>query len=210
VTIQNIWNSAISANVIELAERMPDERTLPGSSAAARRDWELLQRFRAGDRDAFTEIYGDHGKTVFRFALLMTADEVKAAEVTQDVFVWLIHNPGRFDPQRGKLGAFLVGIARQLLRKRYNEERKWVALTESAACPQPARDRDAGDVICLRKAIAALPERYRVVVVLCDLEGKTYEEAAAIAGCAIGTVRSRLHRARMLLTRKLVGKGCPA
>jgi RNA polymerase sigma-70 factor, ECF subfamily len=207
---QKIWNSAISANVIELAERMPDERTFLGSSAAARRDWELMQRFRAGDRDAFTEIYGDHGKAVFRFALLMTADEVKAAEVTQDVFVWLIHHPERFDPHRGKLGPFLVGIARQLLRKRYNEERRWVALTESAACPQPARDRDAGDVICLRKAIAALPERYRVVVVLCDLEGKTYEEAAAIAGCAIGTVRSRLHRARMLLTRKLVGKGCPA
>ena len=210
MTAQKIWNSTISANVIELAERMPDERTFLGSSAAARRDWELMQRFRAGDRDAFTEVYGDHGKAVFRFALLMTADEVKAAEVTQDVFVWLIHNPGRFDPQRGKLGAFLVGIARQLLRKRYNEERKWVALTESAACSDAARDRDAGDVICLRKAIAALPERYRVVVVLCDLEGKTYEEAAAIAGCAIGTVRSRLHRARMLLTRKLVGKGCPA
>jgi RNA polymerase sigma-70 factor, ECF subfamily len=200
----------MAVNAIELTGRMPDERTLSGSTSAGRRDWELLQRFRAGDRDAFTEIYGGHGKAVFRFALLMTADEAKAAEVTQDVFVWLIHHPGRFDPDRGELNAFLVGIARQLLRKRYKEERKWVALNESAAPSLVERSRDAGDVICLRKAIAALPERYRVVVVLCDLEGKTYEEAAAIAGCAIGTVRSRLHRARMLLARKLVGKGCPA
>jgi len=55
-----------------------------------------------------------------------------------------------------------------------------------------------------------MPERYRAVVVLCGLEGRTYEEAAAISECAIGTVRSRLHRARALLARKLVGRGCPA
>jgi RNA polymerase sigma-70 factor (ECF subfamily) len=54
----------------------------------------------------------------------------------------------------------------------------------------------------LRKAIAALPERYREAVVLCDLEAKSYDEAAAILGCATGTVRSRLHRARELLVRK--------
>jgi RNA polymerase sigma-70 factor, ECF subfamily len=207
---QKIWNSTITADVIELTGRMPDERTLSGPTSAARRDRDLLQRFRAGDREAFAEIYRSRRRAVYRFALLMTADEAKAAEITQDVFVWLIHHPERFDPDRGELGAFLVGIARQLLRKRYNEERRWVSLSESAACSQTASDRDAGDVVCLRKAIAALPERYRAVVVLCDLEGKTYEETAAIAGCAIGTVRSRLHRARMLLARKLVGKGCPA
>jgi RNA polymerase sigma-70 factor, ECF subfamily len=193
---------------------MPDERTLSGSTSAGRRDRDLLQRFRAGDREAFAEIYRSHRGAVYRFALLMTADEFHAAEITQDVFVWLIHHPARFDPGRGELSAFLVGVARQLLRKRANEERRWVELNESAAssaaCSHAARDRDADDVICLRKAIAALPERYRVVVVLCDLEGKTYEEAAVIADCAIGTVRSRLHRARTLLARKLVGRGCPA
>jgi RNA polymerase sigma-70 factor (ECF subfamily) len=58
----------------------------------------------------------------------------------------------------------------------------------------------------LRKAIAALPARYREAVVLCDLEGKTYEEAAAIQDCPVGTVRSRLHRARQLLARKFQEK----
>jgi RNA polymerase sigma-70 factor (ECF subfamily) len=174
------------------------------------RDRDLLRRFRAGDRDAFTEIYRANQRTVFRFALLMTADESKAAEVTQDVFVWLIRNPASFDPSRGELGAFLVGVARKLLKKRFNEEQRWVLLDESAGYSGLTVNPGAEDVIRLRRAIAALPERYRAVVVLCDLEGKTYEEAAATVECRVGTVRSRLHRARALLARKLVGKGCPA
>src|SRR5215472_12430341 len=102
------------------------------------RDRDLLGRFRAGDADAFAEIYRAHGKAVFRFALLMTADEFKAAETTQDVFLWLIRHPGRFDPSRGELGAFLVGVARKLLRKRHSEERRWVSLDESTASSKSA------------------------------------------------------------------------
>jgi RNA polymerase sigma-70 factor (ECF subfamily) len=177
------------------------------------RDRDLLRRFRAGDRDAFTEIYRVHHKPVFRFALLMTGDGVKAAESTQDVFVWLIHHSEDFDPRRGELGAFLVGVARKLLQRRYREEQRWIQLDELAgdlASPVTDGDQGAQDVLRLRQAIAALPERYRAVVVLCDLEEKTYEQAAAIVECAVGTVRSRLHRARGLLARKLVGSGCTA
>ncbi|MEO8096743.1 MAG: hypothetical protein ABI811_03515 [Acidobacteriota bacterium] len=57
------------------------------------RDRDLLKRFRAGDREGFSEIYRAHHAPIYRFALLMTADSVKAAEVTQDVFVWLITIP---------------------------------------------------------------------------------------------------------------------
>ncbi len=177
------------------------------------RDRDLLSRFRAGDRDAFTEVYRTHRSAVTRFALLMTGDVMKATELTQDVFVWLIHHPEDFDPGRGELGSFLVGVARTLLKRRFREEQRWVSLDESPADPSTAVvpvDRSARDVILLRRAIASLPERYRTVVVLCDLEGKTYEEAAIVVECAIGTVRSRLHRARTLLARKLVGRGCPA
>jgi RNA polymerase sigma-70 factor, ECF subfamily len=195
----------MSATAIEVAGRMPEfERT---------RDRDLLKRFHAGDRAAFAEIYRMHHHSVFRFALLMTGDSVKAGEITQDVFVWLIHHPEDFDPSRGELGSFLVGVARKLLKRRYAEEQRWVELDETAAGsvnPLTSGDPNAEDVIRLRGAIAALPERYRSVVVLCDLEEKTYEQAAAVVACAVGTVRSRLHRARALLTRKLVGKGCPA
>jgi RNA polymerase sigma-70 factor (ECF subfamily) len=177
------------------------------------RDRDLLKRFRAGDRDAFTEIYRVHHKPVFRFASMMTGDGVKAAETTQDVFVWLIHHPEEFDPLRGELSSFLMGVARNVLRRRFTDERRWVLLEDAPPDLVSSRTTDdpgAEDVIRLRKAIAALPERYRAVVVLCDLEEKTYEQAAAVVECSVGTVRSRLHRARALLTRKLVGRACTA
>lgn len=174
------------------------------------RDRDLLRRFRAGDREAFAEIYRAHHRPVFRFLLLMTADDGKAGELLQDVFVWLIHHPGNFDPERGELGHFLIGVARKILQRRRSEEQRWIPLDESMYGCESSGVFGHDDVAALRRAIAALPERYREVVVLCDLEEKTYEEAAAAAECAVGTVRSRLHRARTLLARKLIGKGCPA
>lgn len=172
------------------------------------RDRELLRRFRAGDRDAFAEVYRLHNGAVFRFARAMTGDQTKAAEITQDAFVWLIHHSSEFDPERGGLGAFLVGVARKLLRRRHSEEQRWVALDEAMLAPAAASVRSGAepDSELLRQAIAALPVRYREVVVLCDLEGRSYEDAAGIAECAVGTVRSRLHRARALLAKKLAGR----
>ncbi len=148
----------------------------------------------------------------------MSGDPVKAAEVTQDVFVWLIHHPGAFDPERGELGSFLVGVARKLMKRRSSEEQRWVSIEESpieeSTVPPPSGSDSDRDVELLRQAVAALPHRYREVVVLCDLEMRSYEEAAAAVECAVGTVRSRLHRARALLarklvgTRKMIGRGC--
>lgn len=171
------------------------------------RDRELLRRFRGGDRDAFTELYRRYSPPVYRFARGMAGDPSKAAEITQDVFVWLIHHPGAFDPERGELGSFLIGVARKLLKRRSSEEQRWVPIEESLLL-QPGGKQEDCDVELLHQAIAALPQRYREIVVLCDLEMLSYEEAAQAAECAVGTVRSRLHRARALLTRKLSGKGC--
>jgi RNA polymerase sigma-70 factor (ECF subfamily) len=170
-------------------------------------DLDLLRRFRAGDRDAFTAIYRTHQACVFRFARLITGDRMKAAEVTQDVFVWLIHHPGEFDPERGGLSGFLVGVARKFLKRRYSEEQRWLPLEVDITAPEAVSENDH-DAERLRQAIAALPLAYREVVVLCGLEGKSYEHAAAIVDCAVGTVRSRLHRARALLARKLMGRRC--
>ena len=175
------------------------------------RDNDLLERFRAGDREAFTSLYRVHQASVFRFAMLITGDEIKAADVTQDVFIWLIHHAAKFDPARGHLGSFLAGVARKFLQRRRGEELRWATLDETLLVAQESGacddDRDAGsDAEALRKAIMALPEKYREVVVCCDLEEKSYEEAAEVIGCAVGTVRSRLHRARTLLARKLEKK----
>ncbi|HEY1756236.1 MAG TPA: RNA polymerase sigma factor [Bryobacteraceae bacterium] len=170
-------------------------------------DRDLLRRFRAGDRDAFTALYRTHQACVYRFARSMTGDRMKAGEVTQDVFVWLIHHPDDFNPERGSLSGFLIGVARKFLKRRYSEEQRWVPLDEATAAPAGVDNGDA-DTERLRHAISALPFRYREVVALCGLEGKSYEEAAAIVDCAVGTVRSRMHRARALLARKLMGRGC--
>jgi RNA polymerase sigma-70 factor (ECF subfamily) len=136
----------------------------------------------------------------------MSGDPAKAAEITQDVFVWLIHNPDHFDPARGSLAAFLTGVARRILMRRWHDERRWVPLEEAGAITAFAAAGKANAQESradrLRELIRALPARYREVVVLCDLEGRTYETAAGILECAVGTVRSRLHRARELLARK--------
>lgn len=202
----NYWNSVAPPRVIGMAGRMPQsERS---------HDLELLERFRSGDRDAFAGIYRAHSQRVFRFALLMTGDHVKATEATQDVFVWLVHHPDAFDPERGELSNLLIGVARNLLRKRHTEEQRWVPLEVT---PPSLRARvgavdhsDADDADRLHAAIGALPEAYRAVVVLCDLEEKSYEEAAAILEVPMGTIRSRLHRARALLARKLVARRASA
>ena len=169
---------------------------------------DLVERFRAGDRDAFGEIYQLHHPAVFRFSLNMTGDRVKAAELTQDVFVWLIHHAGDYVPERGALAPFLVGVARKLLQRQQRDARRWLPLLE-AILYRPAKPVDRErviDVDALRKAIALLPLRYREAVVLCDLENRSYEETAALLNCAVGTIRSRLHRGRELLARKLQPK----
>jgi RNA polymerase sigma-70 factor (ECF subfamily) len=190
--------------------RMPGTNA-PDPSLGA--DSDLLARFRGGDREAFTAIYQTHSPAVFRFVLHMSGDTAKAADVTQDVFVWLIHHPGHFDPSRGNLGPFLLGIARRFLLHRWRNDRRWLPLDEAGAHFDHRSTDEAQvesgmelKVARLREVIATLPARYREVVVLCDLEGHTYEAAARILECAVGTVRSRLHRARELLGRKLQSK----
>jgi RNA polymerase sigma-70 factor, ECF subfamily len=160
------------------------------------------------DRAAFTALYHMHEPAVYRFALSMSGDPVRASEITQDVFIWLIRHPNSFDPARGELGAFLIGVARKFLMRRSPGDARLVPLDESqhSIAVTPATEREEDEqigVVALRAAVAALPERYRAVIVLCDLEGRTYEEAAAALECATGTVRSRLHRARQFLGRKL-------
>jgi RNA polymerase sigma-70 factor (ECF subfamily) len=177
----------------------------PMGEAERRADRELVSRFRLGDREAFLGLYRAHSPSVFRYSLHMTGDRIRAEEITQDVFVWLIHHAGEWDEARGDLGAFLGGVARKLHLRQQRTDRRWMRLEESATvsgafASLAEREQEAAE---LRKAVGALPLRYREAVVLCDLEGRSYEEAAVIQGCAIGTVRSRLHRARELLARKL-------
>ena len=185
-------------------------------------DDRLLRRMLAGDEDAFADLYRRKHPAIYRFALHMSGNPALAEDVTQEVFMALIREPGRFDPARGSLGAFLFGIARNHLRKRWERERRLVpiagdsdelddvvtlAASSNGHGPLLASSFDSLESLDtigrVRRAISTLPENYREVVVLCELEEMSYEEAAAALGCPVGTVRSRLHRARTILLEKL-------
>jgi RNA polymerase sigma-70 factor, ECF subfamily len=181
-------------------------------------DDDLLLAIRTGDEQAFVSLYRKRQGAIYRFALHMTGEPALAEDVTQEVFLALIRDEWSYDPDRGALASYLFGIARKLVLRSLERGRADVALNSSdqPAWPQLTVNPDpVGDLTrkegidALRRAVLTLPRRYREVVVLCDLEEVDYADAARILGCPVGTVRSRLHRARALLMEKLVQERNP-
>src|ERR1700691_3414170 len=92
----------------------------------------LLRRMVAGDEAAFTLLYRRKHPAIYRFALHMSGNAALAEDVTQEVFMTLIRDTKRFDPARGTLGGFLFGIARNHLRKRWEQDKRLTPLMEGA------------------------------------------------------------------------------
>lgn len=187
------------------ASDMPERASDPGD--------EIVERIAAGDRDAFASFYRACRPDVYRFALHMCGSPAQAEDVVQDVFVAVIEHAARYRRGRSGVLPWLLGIAR-------NHVRRW--RHRRPLLPLPGDDTDAGRRLAaksdpvgdltrqrheaaLARALVTLPARYREVIVLCDLQELSYETAAAALGCAIGTVRSRLHRGRARLARELCG-----
>jgi RNA polymerase sigma-70 factor (ECF subfamily) len=172
-------------------------------------DEALLARIASGDRDAMSVLFRRRQQQVFRFALHLTGAAAIADDVTQDVFVAVIRDAARFEPGRSTVIAWLCGIARNFVRRRFAEpDTDPLELEDADAAPaitpDPVGDLTQGEMLeSLRRAVLSLPIRYREVIVLCDLQEMPYAEAAGVVGCAVGTVRSRLHRGRALLTEKM-------
>jgi RNA polymerase sigma-70 factor (ECF subfamily) len=181
-------------------------------------DEELLRLIVAGDADAFTTLYRRRQASIFRFALQMCGSEGIAEDVTQEVFMTLVRRESQiFDASRGTLAAYLYGIARNQVLRRLEKERHFVALVEdmaedggaateqtASAAHDPLAELTRHELIeSVQQAVLSLPAHYREVVVLCELHEMSYAEAATALGCAVGTVRSRLHRARALLCERL-------
>ena len=176
-------------------------------------DEKLLAQMLKGDEEAFTTLYRRRQGSIYRFALHMTRSFAVAEDVTQEVFLMLLESGRRFDSSRGTLLSFLYGIARNHILRRIEKDAR-----EQPA--QPAEIENCGDdtidpindltrreaIETVRRAIVSLPPMYREVVVLCDLEDASYEDAAAALDCPLGTVRSRLSRARAMLAAKLEKK----
>jgi len=172
----------------------------------------LMAGIASGEKQAFTALFRRRRGDVYRVALLMTGRPAAAEDITQDVFLAVLRDAGRYEPGRSTVTAWLCGIARNHARRRLDREGRMVPLgtredeveSEPAVHPDPVSDiADGQRVEALRRAILKLPGRYREVVVLCDLQELSYADAAAALDCAVGTVRSRLHRARALLMAKM-------
>ena len=169
-----------------------------------------MARMRQGDRGAFAELFRRHQATVFRFARQMSGSSDVAEDITQDVFVALMEQGDRFDLRRASLTTYLYGISRNLVlrRLRRRSRRRTVDLDDVdhgrtptlIVEPDPTTDIDrSNDLTRLRRLILELPLQHREVIVLCELHELSYEQAARVVGCPVGTIRSRLNRARRAL-----------
>jgi RNA polymerase sigma-70 factor (ECF subfamily) len=161
------------------------------------------------EADRFARLYRQYSLKIFRFALHMSGSTATAEEVTQETFVMLMDHPKRFDPARGEIGPFLFGVARNLVHRHLERGRKFEGMEDTAeerfsSGEDILRDlTQRENVQALRDAILVLPAKYREAVVLCDLHEMSYEEAAVVMECPVGTVRSRLNRARSMLLARL-------
>jgi RNA polymerase sigma-70 factor (ECF subfamily) len=178
--------------------------TNPSESVRAE-EMKLLKRLQAGDERAFDTLYSRHMPPVYRYALRMTGSQSDADDVVQELFLELIRSARGYEPERGELRSYLYGLARRLILRRLPPE-----LPVCDDTPEPAVEDDPFERLDLeqrlelvRTAVASLPAGYREVVVLCDLEEMSYADAAVTMGCAVGTVRSRLHRARAILLDRM-------
>jgi RNA polymerase sigma-70 factor, ECF subfamily len=160
-------------------------------------DDDLLRRLSRGDEEAFMTIYRAHQGPVYRFALRVSGSPATAEDVTQETFLALLRGTS-FDGARGRLRSYLYGVARNLVTKR--SLRLELPLADEQAVAAPGED-----VAAVRQALAALPLSFREAVVLCELEGLSYEEAAEVCDVPVGTIRSRLSRARAQLLTLLGG-----
>ncbi|HKQ90177.1 MAG TPA: RNA polymerase sigma factor [Blastocatellia bacterium] len=183
-------------------------------------DDELIRLIASGVEEAFVTLYRRYQGRVFRFALLMSGCPATADDVTQEVFLALLRDACQYDSSRGALLTYLYGIARKQVLRVLKRNRPFTQLGDEADEDKPeptrhlisqadplneiARNEVAGAV---RQAVLALPARYREVVVLCDFQEMSYAEAADALDCSVGTISSRLNRARALLARRLRAGG---
>lgn len=148
--------------------------------------------------DAFEQYH----QAVFDFIYRLTRRVDLAEDITQECFLALVRAPERFNPDRGTIKTYLFAIARNVLLKNYRDERAGEPVDESASIHTDSQSTFEIS-LAVENAIAALPHLQQEALVLFQYEGLTLEEIAQIVGADVGTVKSRLHRARERLRKDL-------
>ena len=189
---------------------------LPRSKSEEQR---VIRRAQRGDAEAFRELYEAHRRRVFNLCLRMVQDWGRAEELTQDTFLQVYR---RLDTFRGD-SAFTTWLHRiavniVLMNLRHNRSRAQEiagALPNDEDHPSPILERlgradnalnGALDRVSLEHAIFHLPEGYRLIFVLHDIEGYEHHEIADLLGCSVGNTKSQLHKARLKIRRYLRGE----
>jgi RNA polymerase sigma-70 factor, ECF subfamily len=164
---------------------------------------ELLERFAAGDLDAFESLFRQYQSELYRWVMRIVRDAAVAEELTVEAF-WRAHKAhAGFDPHnnfRGWLRRIATNLALDHLRKR----RPYVELAEDLAAEQkPDSAVQQQTRVALRRAFAELPPRLRIVAQLGLIEDEPYAEIAQALGISAGVARTRMFRAVRLLRKKL-------
>lgn len=178
-------------------------------------DGEIIRRVLAGERDLFRELVRRHRSVVFSSVFRQVGERSAAEELAQETFVKAYRGLHTFRHE-AQFSTWVVCIALNTVStyfasRAFRERKRTTAFKESehdrsgARTPEELREEQVR-LTRFRDAMAQLPERLREVLILCGVEGKSYEDAAAIIGVPIGTVRSRLNKARLTM-RELLAHG---
>jgi RNA polymerase sigma-70 factor (ECF subfamily) len=150
----------------------------------------------------FQSIFEANKDAVYGFAWRMIGSPEAAEDIAQECFLQLLKSPARYDTTRGPVRAWLLGVTRNLILKRWRTEDRWIPLDGEAFSVDPlSNDCRIDEVVA--HAVQSLPPLQREVLILIEYEGMTLEEAAHAVGADVGTVKARLHRARGNLRRLL-------
>jgi RNA polymerase sigma-70 factor (ECF subfamily) len=177
--------------------------TTPSSSAPAspQADWQP---------PSWDEIVAQHSTRVYRLAYRLTGNPHDAEDLTQEVFVRVFRSLSSYTP--GTFEGWLHRITTNLFldQARRKSKIRFDALTDDADARIPSRSAPPDTQVIdgvfdddVESALAELPPDFRAAVVLCDIEGLSYEEIADVLGLKLGTVRSRIHRGRTMLRKAL-------
>ena len=202
----------------------PEEQT-SAEPVGAEADRKLAAAIAAGSRGALADAYDRYGGNLYRFAYALTASPEMAEEITQEVFLFLVREWKRYDAGRGPLEAWLIGVTRHLARKESQRALRTDYASRGAGTAESRAEEPSAEGIAdgrddalegllaserrrrLHEAIVMLPEAYREALVLHALRGMSYEVVSQELGCPLGTVRSRIARAKERLAEMLAVDG---
>jgi len=175
-------------------------------------DSQLLARCRAGDQAAWQVLVSRHARRVYGVVYRFTGRVDEAEDLTQEVFIKVFQNLERYRIEEGAFGAWLGTVARHQAIDRYRRRRD-ERFREDESTLESLPSREAGPLAELERdervrlvqsGLKALPRDLRAVLVLCDLQGVSYEQAAQMLEVPLGTVKSRLNRGRLELAKRLM------